>query len=134
MSQENLDVILRGITYFREHDDFLDEDIAPDFVWDMSTFAGWPEKQVYEGLDGAREFMRIWREAWEDWEIELVEIHDAGDQVVAVMRQRARSKSTGLEVDMELAQVFTFEDGAQTRMQMYATAAEGLKAAGLSTR
>jgi ketosteroid isomerase-like protein len=134
MSQENVDVILRGLAYFREHGDFLDENISPDFVWDMSTFAGWPEKQVYEGLDGAREFMRVWTDAWDDWEIELVEIHDAGDEVVAVMRQQGRSKSTGLEVDMELAQVFSFDGGLQTGMRMYADPAEGFKAAGLSTR
>jgi ketosteroid isomerase-like protein len=134
MSQENVDVILRGIEYFREHGDFTDENVSPDFVWDMSTFAGWPEKQVYEGLDGAREFMRVWLEAWEDWEIEMVEIHDAGDQVVAVMRQRGHSRSTGLEVDMVFAQVFVFEDGLQTRMRMYASGEEGLKATGLSTR
>ena len=134
MSQENVDVILRGLAYFQEHGDFLDENISPDFVWDMSTFAGWPEKQVYEGLDGAREFMAAWTDAWEDWEIELVEIHDAGDQVVAVMRQRGRSKSTGLEVDMELAQVFSFDGVLQTGMRAYADPAEGLKAAGLSTR
>jgi ketosteroid isomerase-like protein len=133
MSQENVDVVLRGITYFREHGDFLDDPIAPEFVWDMSTFAGWPEKQVYEGIEGAREFMRTWLEAWEDWELELVEIHDAGEKVVAVMRQRGRSKSSGLEVDMEFAQVFTLRDGIQTHMQMYASGEEGLKAAGIST-
>jgi hypothetical protein len=81
MSQENVDVVLRGIADFREHGDFLDEILAPDFVW-----------------------------------------------------QRGRSKSTGLEVDMELAQVFTLRGGLQTHMHMYASGEEGLKAAGVSTR
>jgi ketosteroid isomerase-like protein len=47
------------------------------------------------------------------------------------VRQHGRSKTTGLEVDMTLAQVFTIRDGKQTRMEMYADPAEGLRAAGL---
>jgi len=132
MSQENVEVVARGFQHFGATGDFLEEITAPDFVWDMSTFRGWPEKQVYEGIDGAREFTKTWREAWDNWEVDLEGLHDAGDKVVAVVRQHGRSKTTGLEVDMSFAQVFTVKDGKQTRMEMYADPAEGLAAAGLS--
>src|SRR5262249_39910577 len=124
MSKANVEVVRRGYEYFRENGDFDEELTAPDFVWDMSTFGGWPEQQTYEGLEGAREFIRTWLGAWEDWTLEMEAVHDAGDNVVAIMRQTGRSISTGLEVDMTFAQVFTVKNGRQTLMQMYSDPAE----------
>ena len=71
-------------------------------------------------------------DAWDEWELDVVRLHDAGDRVVAVMRQRGRAKSTGLAVDMTFAQVFTIEGGREIRMQMYADPAEAIEAVGLS--
>jgi ketosteroid isomerase-like protein len=132
MSEENVEIVRRGFEHLRRTGDFREEDAyGPGFVWDMSTFRGWPEKQTYQGLEGAREFMRDWLEAWEDWQLDVESLHDGGDKVVAIVRQHGRSKSTGLQVDMSFAQVFTFADGLVTRMQMFAEPAEGLRAAGL---
>src|SRR6478735_4978247 len=52
MSQEDLEVIRRGYEYFAETGDFREEIMHPDFVWDMSTFRDWPERQTYAGLEG----------------------------------------------------------------------------------
>lgn len=122
----------RGFEHFRATGDFLDELIAPEFVWDMSKFHGWPEQQVYEGLDGARRFMREWTEPFDDWRIHVEAIQGAGEErVVVILRQHGRSTSTGMPVDMLFAQVYTIHDGMQTRMEMYADPAEALKAVGL---
>jgi ketosteroid isomerase-like protein len=131
MSQENVDVVRRGYARFSELGEISGELTAPDFVWDMSKFSGWPEQQTYEGIEGARTFLRDWTEAWDDWSLEIVELHDAGEQVVAVMRQHGRSKTTGLNVDMTFAQVWTVRDGKQARMEMYADPAEAFEATGL---
>jgi ketosteroid isomerase-like protein len=99
----------------------------------MSTFAGWPERQTYEGTDGAGEFLASWTEPWDDWDLEIEELIDAGgDEVIAVIRQHGTSKSTGLEVDMQFAQLWTIRDGKYLRMRMYADPAEAKRAAGLS--
>ena len=103
-----------------------------DFVWDMSNYHGWPEQQVYEGVDGARAFLREWIDAWEDWELELEALRDAGDRVVALVRQRGRSKEGGMPVEMAFAQVFTLRDGKQARMEVYSERVEALAAVGLS--
>jgi ketosteroid isomerase-like protein len=110
---------------------FVAELARPDFVWDMSNFHGWPEQQIYEGVEGAEAFLREWIAAWDQWEIEAEAFHDAGDKVVAVMRQRGRSKATGARVDMHFAQVWTLEEGKQTRMEMYSDPSEALRAVGL---
>jgi ketosteroid isomerase-like protein len=132
VSQENVEIVRRYYAYRQARGDFLAEILAPDYVWDMSHFRGWPEHQTYKGIEAARRFIRDWTAAFDDWEIEVVGLHDAGgDKVVGVVRQRGRSKTTGLPVDMLYAQVFTIRDGKQTRMEMYADPDEALKAVGL---
>jgi ketosteroid isomerase-like protein len=131
MSKSNVELIRQGYERFIASGDVDESITAPDFVWDMSKFRGWPEQPTYEGLEGARSFLRDWTDAWDDWSLELVELHDAGDQVVAVMRQHGRSKTTGLNVDMTFAQVWTVRDGRQARMEMYADPAEAFEATGL---
>jgi ketosteroid isomerase-like protein len=131
MSQQNVEVVRRGFKHFQTTGDLLEEIIAPDFVWDMSKFTGWPEQEVYDGVEGARTFIRDWTDAWDEWEIEVESFHDAGEKVLVIVRQHGRSKTTGMPVDMLFAQVFTFRDGLETRMEMYADPAEALKAVGL---
>jgi ketosteroid isomerase-like protein len=97
----------------------------------MSRFDGWPERDVYHGVEGAREFLASWLDAWDDWKVELRELRDAGEKVIAIMHQQGRSKTTGLPVDMEFAQVWSVREGLQIRMEMYANTGEALKAVGL---
>ena len=131
MSQENVEIIRRGYERFAASAG-AGGTAAPDFVWDMSKFRGWPEQQTYEGAEGARAFLRDWIAAWDEWEIEVEALHDAGDKVVAIVRQRGRSKTSGLPVEMAFGQVWTIRDGKSARMEMYADPAEALEAAGLS--
>ncbi len=57
---------------------------------------------------------------------------DAEDHVVAIVRQRGKTKHGSPEVEMRLAQVWTFRDGLAARMEMYDDRAEALEAVGLS--
>jgi ketosteroid isomerase-like protein len=131
MSAENVEVVRRAYELFAERGDVSEETMGPGFVWDMSTFHNWPERQKYEGIDGARQFLADWTGAWEDWSLEVKDLVDAGDQVVAIVHQSGRSKATGLEVDMDFAQVWTVEGGKETYMRMYADPDEALRAVGL---
>jgi ketosteroid isomerase-like protein len=132
MSAENVEIVRLGYDEFLATGELVERITAPEFVWDMSTFHGWPERQTYEGPEGTREFLTDWVSAWEDWRLEVRELIDAGDDVVAILHQSGRSKTTGLEVDMDFAQVWTIKNGKQTRMRMYADPDEALRAVGLS--
>src|SRR6476646_320026 len=131
MSQENVEVVRRGFAHFEATGEFLAEGFTADFVWDMSKFRGWPERPVYEGIEGARSFIAEWTGAWDDWQLDVEAFRDAGDKVVVFIRQRGRSKTTGMPVDMYFAQVYTVREGKQARMEMYADPDEALKAVGL---
>jgi ketosteroid isomerase-like protein len=118
----------RSLGYAR----FAAETFHPEFVWDMSTFREWPEQQTYDGLEGARKFLADWQEVWDEWEVETEEVLEAGDdKVVAILRQWGRSSATGATSEMHFAQVWTFKNGLQVRMQMYASPAEALDAVGI---
>ena len=133
VSQENVEIVRRGYErWLATGGELFLGNAHPDFVWDMSTFRDWPERQTYPGAEGARQFMAEWGDAWEDWELEVEDYVDAGERVVVIVRQHGRSKASGVSVDMHFAQVWTIRDGQQVRMQMYASTKEALEATGLS--
>jgi ketosteroid isomerase-like protein len=131
MSEQNVEIVRGGWDHFLATGGLPEEVMAPDFVWDMSTFRGWPEQRLYVGVEGARAFLRDWTAPFDDWTIELQALYDAGERVVAVCRQRGRSRTTNLPVEMLFGMVWTVRDGLETRMEMYADPDEALKAIGL---
>jgi ketosteroid isomerase-like protein len=130
MSQENVANIRRGYEHFVATGEIR---AHPDLIWDVSRL-GWPDQQVYTGLEEAARFNAEWADAWDDWELEVEEYLDAGERVVVIINQRGCSKATGVPVDMRFAQVWTLRDGRAILMQMYASVDEALEAAGLSGR
>ena len=131
MTRENVELVRSGYAWFERTGRFAAHLATVDFVWDMSKFAGWPEQQLYEGPEGAEHFLREWVAAWEDWRLEVESLQDAGDTVVAIVRQHGRSRTTGMPVDMHFAQVWSLRDGAMAGMEMYADTEEALRAVGL---
>jgi ketosteroid isomerase-like protein len=128
MSQENVEIIRRGYGHYLATGELR----APaDLVWDVSRL-GWPDQQIYTGLEGAMQFNAEWADAWDGWELEVEDYLDAGERVVVIINQRGRAKATGIPVDMRFAQVWSFRDGQAIRMQMYASTDDALDAVGLS--
>jgi uncharacterized protein len=132
MSEENVQVVREGYDRFAATGEPTEELSTDDFAWDMSHFHGWPEQQVYEGFEGTRAFLATWVDAWDDWELEVESLLDAGDRVVAFVRQHGTSKEAGLPIDMSFAQVWTLRDGKLSRMDMYSDRDEALADAGIS--
>jgi ketosteroid isomerase-like protein len=132
MSQENVEIVRQGYERFAATGQTDPDLVSPEIVWDMSNFHGWPEQQTYEGAAGVQGFLEDWTGAWDEWELEVDSLHDAGDKVVALVRQRGRSKTAGMPLEMSFAQVWTVREGKQTRMDMYSVRDEALEAAGLS--
>jgi ketosteroid isomerase-like protein len=131
VSQENVEVVRRGIERVGETGQFPANTVRPDFVWDMSNYAGWTEQPIYAGAEGTQRFLDDWTGAWDDWEVEIEELHDVGDKVAAILHQRGRSKMSGMLVEGSMGQVWTLDEGKGARMDMYSDPAEALKAVGL---
>jgi SnoaL-like domain len=103
----------------------------PAIEWDASA-APLPDiGRTYKGRDAVAQFWRDWLAAWQttDFEYELI---DAGEQVVALVNQRMRGRSTGIEVALgEYAQIAEFRDGLMVHWKFYPSRSEALKAVGL---
>jgi ketosteroid isomerase-like protein len=135
VSAENVQLVRDLYATFLERGRTYPENYTDDFVWDMSTFAGWPEKQQYPAYEGMQEFLREWMSAFDDWAMEIRDVIDAGgDWVVAICHQTGRSKSTGAAVDMTFAQVWTIRGDQIAYQRMYADVGQALESVGAERR
>jgi ketosteroid isomerase-like protein len=132
MSQENVDLLRRAFEYVERTREFLPEAAQPDLVWDTTTFRGAMTTDTCVGIDETNGWLAEWLENFDNWSIDIEEVFDAGDRVLTIVHQRASPKYGGPEVEMRLAQVWTFRDGLVARMEMYADRDEALEAVGLS--
>jgi ketosteroid isomerase-like protein len=143
MSQENVEIVHRMIEEFIAGASEFDSEGTltkmageelwdPEIEWDASGSPMPDIGGVYRGTEEVRQFWREWLAAWETVEFEY-ELVDAGDQVVALIDQRMRGRSTGIEVAFgKYAQVCTFQNGLLVHWKAYASQSKALEAAGLS--
>jgi ketosteroid isomerase-like protein len=111
----------------------LTDDVAPDYVWDMTTFEGWLDQPVYHGHAGLLQFFASWMEQFDHWTQEterLVEVGD--DRVLAIQRQQATAKASGMRIDMRYATIYTLAAGKVKRADSYATVAAAFESVGLA--
>ncbi len=133
MAQENVEVVRRFYEAVNRRDlTVLDELIASEEAEFPSVFAT-SEGRVFRGRQGVRDYFAAIGAAFVDFETEVNELIDAGeDRVVAMTRVAGRGRESGVAVDQRFAQVWTLQDGAVTRIESYLNPAEALEAAGLS--
>jgi ketosteroid isomerase-like protein len=86
--------------------------------------------ETLHGHDGVAAAFRDWFEAFEEFTIETEDRIAKGDRVLVTMRQRARGKGSGLEVEQRFYQLFTLRDGKVFRFEEYSGETDALKALG----
>jgi ketosteroid isomerase-like protein len=126
MSQQNVEIVRHAFEGRR--DDIFD----PDFEWDFSAYAGLDLPAQGTGVKNYRRLLERYRRAWLDYYVALKELVDAGPEVVVVVHETARLKQTEMQIDRDLAQVLTMQDGKITRLRLFRTKQEALEAVGLS--
>lgn len=140
MPQKNVELLRSVIEEFRVASSGSDwepwlltmaEALDPAVEWDASE-APMPDiGGVYRGRDAVIRWWREWLDAWETVEFDY-RLVDAGDRVVALLDQRMRGRSTGIEVELgKYAHVSTFKDGRLVHWKHYPSQSRALKAVGL---
>lgn len=135
MPQENVE-ILREL--FRDHlnrDPRLEETwedvasvLAPDFEYQEDP--KWPGAGTYRGIDAFREAVTEYTEAFGEMRVEVEDLSEVGDRVLAFYRWSARGQG-GVEVHMDQAGIFALDGGKVVSWQVFIDRAEALEAAGL---
>src|SRR3954453_5638344 len=111
MSQKNVEIVRRVSDAFAAGDmDTVFALVAPEIEWDFSNAETWFEEPVYRGYDGVLAFFGKWTGEWDEYRFEVEEIIDAGDKVVAVVRDEGTSKSAGIRLERRHAEVWTIRD------------------------
>ena len=133
MSQENVEAFRRGLEAGNRGDiEALLEVLDPDVVWHSALHAllgG--EATVYRGHDGVRELFRDLFETFDGMHLEISEIRDLGDRLVAIGRTRARGKASGADVGTPIGYVTEFRAGRAISIRGYLDPKEALEAAEL---
>ncbi len=99
-------------------------------MWDVSNDVGWPEEQVYVGLDATLGFLRGWREIFADYEFVVARLVEAGDRVVILCHQTGFGELSHAPVTMQFAQILTVRDGLVVRVDTYSDQDAALAAIG----
>jgi ketosteroid isomerase-like protein len=127
MSQENVELVRRGIRSVDAFWALLDEQV----VWDLHEMTLLDLPEVVIGRDAVIEASRHYWGTWKDYRLDAEEVIDAGASVVLVVHEEARGKGSGVPFEQDFAQVWTFHRGRVIRWELFPDKAAALDAAGL---
>jgi ketosteroid isomerase-like protein len=129
MSRRNLEAVEQAFeAYFRGDLARLADFADPDVV--VTQIAELPDAETFHGRRGLIAVIDAWQAAWDDVRVERLSTRDVGDHVVATIRQRARGRSSGVEVEGVFTFVFTLREGRLVRWRMFVDETQALEAVG----
>ena len=108
--------------------------LAPVLDPDVASVAVWQGGTTYRGVEGFRELWLDWLRPWATYNTHLDELLDAGDCVVALVRDRARRADMDAEVEIITGSVWQVVDGRVVHVRFYGDRREALEAVGLQSR
>ena len=134
MSEENVEAFKRGIAAWNREDiDATLEVFDPEVEWRPAVprlLGG--GTAVYRGRHDVREWLQELDETIAELRIEISEIRDLGERVLAVGQLRGHGRESGAEVESPIGYVVEFKNGKVIRIDDYLEPKEALEAAGLS--
>jgi ketosteroid isomerase-like protein len=134
MSRRNVDLIMRGLEAFNRRDwDAAAAHLAEDAVWTgyLATVDG------SKSLFGRQAIKEAWNEqsealGREEFRAEAEPRDLEAGTVLVSIRLLGRGTGSGVPIEINYVQLWTFRDDLVVRVDSYGTEAEALKAAGLS--
>jgi ketosteroid isomerase-like protein len=84
----------------------------------------------YRGLDGFVEGWRDWLEPWSSYRVDVEQILDAGNDVIALLQVHAKTSHGGVAMEHSPGSVWTFRDGKITRVRLFLDRKQALRVTG----
>ena len=104
----------------------MDPDLETEVPAELSA-----EPDTYHGREGMRRYFSSFQEAMEEIRFEPECFWEAGERVVVSVTLTARGRETGIGVEQQFAQLWSFRAGKAIHIRGYATLVEALRAAGV---
>jgi uncharacterized protein len=110
--------------------DYTSEDVA----W--LEVSGRPEGGATErlGRERLRQGLKSLFDAWESYYVYVQRIEEAGDRVLAIVREVGRGRASGVEIDGRWGYLITVKNGEMVRVEAYRDPDVALRMAGLSPK
>jgi ketosteroid isomerase-like protein len=133
MSRANVEIVRRCNRVWSDRDwSAIPELFDPEFELDLSRNVFNPD--VYHGHPGIERWASAVEDMWDDFQWEVTEVIEAGDNVVSANTIRGQGKESGVRAEMRVFSVWTFRDSKVVRVVGgYRDRVEALAAAGLET-
>ncbi len=91
----------------------------PSFEW--RPLENSPVARVHRGHDQVRHYVEDWLATFESLRLELEELTEAGEHVVAVVLGHGRGRVSELALESRFCQLWTIREGLALRMEEYST-------------
>jgi ketosteroid isomerase-like protein len=127
VSDESVELVANAYAAFARGDNntalsYYDPDV------EFSQPADEPGGGTYYGVDGVVDAFQKWLAPWDEYRVDLEEITDHGEHVLARTRHHMQGKASGVEVEKTIFQLWTVRNRRIVRVRMYYDEAEALAA------
>src|SRR5438876_10862701 len=107
MSQENVEIVRRGVEAFEDDEEVWIQTLDPDLVWYPIEDGHIPAT----GIDGAKGVRQRWLDTWEGHSIAVEDLTGVDENVVATIHVSGRGKGSGVEVNLQVYGHWKLRDG-----------------------
>ena len=125
--ETDLAALFRDDALFEQTASALEAIIDPD----VEARANWMGGTRYDGIEGFRRLWLDWLEPWTSYYTQIEELIDAGDRVLALIRDHGERSDTDAEIELTASSVWEIRDGRIVGVSFYTDRDEAFAAAGV---
>jgi ketosteroid isomerase-like protein len=131
MSTNFVDVVRTGYAAFARGDvDLLVANAAPEI--EIVEPPEVPGARTYRGREGLLEGIRSWAGQWDEFQIDVERVIDAGrERVIVFTRHHGRDRQSGTPVEARWVNLHTGRNGQAIRWEVFSTLDDAFAAIGL---
>jgi ketosteroid isomerase-like protein len=132
VSDANVEIIRSSWAGWMDRDmDRAAADWHPDIEWDVTRHEDAPDA-VHKGIADVMGMIADWLTYWRAYELIVERYEPAGDDVLLLLRRRARERTSGDVADRFAAHVWTIHAGRVVRIRSFSDVEEARREVGLA--